>query len=60
MKNKKYISCLLIGLLSLTGCVFDSTSNSSNSSSSSNTSTASDSTNGAKKENYFSENLQHY
>ena len=56
MKNKKYISSLLIGLLSLTGCVFDSTSNSSNSSSSSNTSTASDSTNGAKKENYFNEN----
>lgn len=63
MKSKKYISSLLIGLLSLTGCVFDSTSNNSNSSSqsssnselSTSSTSVSDSTNDTKKENYFNQ-----
>jgi len=53
MKNKKYISGILIGLLSITGCFAEDTSSSNVSTS--NTS-VSDSTSDTKRENYFSAN----
>lgn len=58
MTNKKYISGLLISLLTLSGCVFDinpsGQSASTNSSSDNSNTSASSSTHNANNENYFS------
>ena len=55
MKNRKYMSGLLIGLLSLCGCTFDAANSSNSSSAPANSSDVSNSTQDSNKENYFND-----